>query len=241
MALPVITTPKYELTLPSTKKKYKYRPFLAKEEKILLMAMEGGDEKEIVEAIKNIIRSCVDGIDADNLALFDLEYVFLKLREKSIGDVITFYTQHKNGINSRGEECDGKGEVKVNLGDVKVVFDKDHTNKIQLDDKIGVVMKYPTVELAGSMDKDSSDSDLVFDMIKNSMDFIYDAENVYNISDHSDEEVDQFIDSLSHHQLEKIQNFFATMPKVKHTVNWKCEKCGVEEEIVIEGLSNFFT
>lgn len=240
MALPVIATPKYELTLPSTKKKYKYRPFLAKEEKILLMAMEGVDEKEIVEAIKTIIRSCVDGLDADNLPLFDLEYVFLKLREKSIGDVITFNTQHKNGINSKGEECDGHGQVELNLADVRVIFEKEHSNKIKLDDNIGIVMKYPTVETAESMSNDASESDLVFDTIKQLIDYIYDAENVYRIEDHTKEEVDQFIDSLTHSQLEKIERFFETMPKVKHTVKWKCEKCGVEEDIVIEGLSNFF-
>ncbi len=152
MALPVIATPKYELTLPSSKKKYKYRPFLAKEEKILLIAMEGGSEKEIIDAIKGIITACVDGLTADNLPMFDLEYVFLKLREKSIGDVVTFYAQHKNGKNSNGEECDGSGEVRVDLVDVKIVFDPKHSNKIMLDDKVGVVMKYPTIEMVEGMD-----------------------------------------------------------------------------------------
>lgn len=241
MALPVIATPKYELTLPSSKKKYKYRPFLAKEEKILLIAMEGGSEKEIIDAIKGIITDCVDGLNADNLPMFDLEYVFLKLREKSIGDVVTFYTQHKNGKNSNGEECDGSGEVKVDLVDVKIVFDPKHSNKIMLDDKVGVVMKYPTIEMAEGMDGAKDDAESIFGVIKNSIDYIYDSENVYNLSEYSSEEVDVFIDSMTHGQLEKIQEFFTTMPKLSHTVKWKCEKCGVVEEIVIEGLSNFFT
>lgn len=240
MALPVIATPKYELILPSTKKKYKYRPFLAKEEKILLMAMEGGDEKEILLAIKDIIKSCVEGLDSNNLPTFDLEYVFLKLREKSVSDIITFYTRHKNGINSKGEECDRKGEVQVDLSKVEIQFNEDHSNKIQLDDKIGLVMKYPTLEFIEEVGSDSKDSSAIFDMIKRSIDYIYDSENVYNISDYSDTEVNDFIESMTHAQLEKIQDFFTTLPKLSYTVKWRCEKCGVVEEIVIEGLTNFF-
>jgi hypothetical protein len=236
MALPVLNTPKFELTLPSTKKKYKYRPFLAKEEKVLLIAMEGGDDKEIVNAIKDIISVCVEKIDVESLPLFDIEYVFLKLREKSIGDTIIFYVKHQDPTS----ECKHRQEVKINLSDVNVYFDEEHTNKIQLDSKIGLVLKYPTMSLAEeieSMDTDNVDS--VFNMIKKSIDYVYDAENTY--TDFTPKELDDFIGSWSHTQLEAVNKFFETMPMLKYDIVWKCEKCGKEETVSIEGISNFFT
>jgi len=241
MALPVLSTPKFELTLPSSKKKYKFRPFLAKEEKILLIAMQSEDQTQITDAIKDIVSSCVEGLDAESIAMFDLEYIFLKLREKSIGESITFYARHKDNINAKGEECKHVQEVKLNLSQVKVDFPKDHTNKIQLDDKIGIVMKYPTIELAEKFEgMNENDADAAFNMIKESIDFIYDAENTYSLNDYSKSEVDEFIDSMSHVQLEKIQNFFETMPKLSHEIKWKCSECGEEESVIVEGIANFF-
>lgn len=239
-ALPVLETPKFELTLPSTKKKYKFRPFLAKEEKILLMAMEGGEDTEIINAIKELIEACVTGINVEKLAIFDLEYVFLKLREKSVGDIITLNVQHKNGLNSKREACDNKEGVEIDLSTVEVTFDEKHTNKIQITDSVGVVMKYPSFEMAESMDAKEDKDVSVFDFIKKSIDYIYDTENVYQASEHSDAELDEFIGSMSHAQLEKLQGFFETMPKLSHVIKWKCSKCGVEETITVEGLANFF-
>lgn len=241
MALPVLTTPKFELTLPSTKKKYKFRPFLAKEEKVLLIAMQSEEQSDIVNAIKDIIKSCVEGLDINNLPMFDLEYIFLKLREKSIGDTITFYARHVDGKNSDGVECDNTQEIKLDLNNVKVIFPEGHTSKIDLDGNVGVAMKYPSIELSEAFEKiDEEDPDMAFNMIIKSIDYIYDQENVYPVSDYTESDLNEFIDSMSHNQLEKIQGFFETMPKLSHTLTWKCSKCGKEETVVIEGLSNFF-
>lgn len=242
MALPILNTPKFELNLPSTKKKYKYRPFLAKEEKVLLIAQEGGDEKEIINAIKDIINACVENINVEELPIFDLEYIFLKLREKSIGDVIKFYVSHHEGLNPKGELCDNKEEIEINLSEVKVIFDKNHSDKIQLDDTFGVCMKYPSLKFAQEFEASNmSDTETIFSMLKKSIDYIYDKETVYPTSEATEKELNDFVDSMTHSQMEKLNVFFDTMPKLKHEITWKCKKCGLTEKIVLEGLSNFFT
>lgn len=234
MSLPKLETPKFELTLPSTKKKYKFRPFIAKEEKVLLIALEGGDEQEVINTVKNIIEVCVEGIDVEKLPMFDLEYIFLKLREKSIGDKIKFSVKHPEG------ECNHVQNVEIDLSEIEVSFDENHTNKIQLNSSTGVVMRYPTLELAGEISNvNENDPDAVFDIIKKSIEYVYDTDTVYN--NFTPSELSDFVESMSHSQLEKITNFFTTMPKLRHEIKWKCDVCGKEETVVLEGLANFFT
>lgn len=239
MALPVLATPQYELTLPSTGKKYKYRPFLVKEEKILLMALEGQDSAEIMGAVKEIIKVCVSGIDVDQIAIFDLEYIFLRLREKSISEEISLYVRHINETNSKGDHCENTQEIKINLGNVGIIMNPEHNKKIQLTDSIGVMMKYPTISTISDIGEFNSKT--AFSIIENCIDYIYDEDKTYPISESSPEDIKNFIESLSHSQLEKIELFFTTMPKVSYEMKWVCNKCKVEETLVLEGLNDFFT
>lgn len=239
MALPVIATPSFELTLPSTGKKYKYRPFLVKEEKILLIALEGGDSGEIINAIRDIVKVCVTGIDIDTIAIFDLEYIFLKLREKSISDVITLYVKHINNTNSKGDECESTQEISINLADVKIKTNPEHNKKIQLTDTIGVMMKYPIISLIS--DVGDFNSKTAFSIIEKCVDYIYDEDKTYPASECGPGEIMTFIEGLSHTQMASIEKFFETLPKVTHEAKWICKKCGVEETLVLSGLNDFFT
>ncbi len=238
MSLPVITAPIFELTLPSTGKKYSYRPFLVKEEKILLIALEGGDQNEIINAIKEIIKVCVTGINVTEISTFDLEFIFLRLREKSIGDVITLYVRHINGTNSEGNPCDNTQEISINLGDVEIVRNDKNNKKIQLNDTIGVVMKFPSIDLINELGEFNSTN--AFEVIERCIDYIYDGDTVYSLSDYKPEEIKAFVDGLNHTQLKQIEEFFNTLPKISNTTKWKCNKCGAEETLVLEGLNDFF-
>lgn len=238
MQLPVIATPKFELTLPSNGKKYKYRPFLVKEEKILLIALEGEDPNEIINAIKDIIDACIIGIKVSEMSVFDLEYVFLRLREKSISDVVNVIMRHPNNINTKNEECENNKEFVVKLSDVNIKFNKNNNKKIQLTDDIGIVMKYPGIDLIDEVMNFNMDN--AFSIIQKCIDFIYDKENTYPINEYKEEDVQTFIESLTHNQMEKIEEFFATLPKMEYEIKWVCEKCGCEEKIILSGLNDFF-
>jgi hypothetical protein len=245
MSLPKINTPIFELILPSTEKPIKYRPFLVKEQKILLIAMESGDERSMMTAIKQIINNCaVDQVDVDKLPVFDLEYFFVRLRAKSIGETVDLNLRHPNSMNSKDEICEHVTKATLNLLDVEVHKSISHEDKIVLDDetKIGVKFKYPTSEFALSIEnpEEINQLDLATDAIINSIDFIFDADNVYKREDHTKKELVDFIENLSQTQYEKLSTFFETMPKLKHEVTWKCAGCGHEDKVMLEGLSNFF-
>jgi hypothetical protein len=245
MALPKINAPIFELILPSTEKTVKYRPFLVKEQKILLIAMEAGDQRSMMNAIKQIINNCaVDPVDVDKLPVFDLEYFFIRLRAKSIGETIDLNLRHPTGMNSKDEVCEHVTKKTLNLLDVEVHKSIAHDDKIVLDEetKIGIKFKYPTSEFALSIEnpEDMNQLDLATDAIINSIDFIFDADNVYKREDHTRQELIDFIENLSQQQYEKLSTFFDTMPKLKHEVTWKCAGCGQEEKVVLEGLANFF-
>ena len=245
MALPKINAPIFELILPSTEKSVKYRPFLVKEQKILLIAMESGDQRSMMTAIKQIINNCaVDPVDVDKLPVFDLEYFFIRLRAKSIGETIDLNLRHPTGMNSKDEVCEHVTKKTLNLLDVEVHKSIAHDDKIVLDDetKIGIKFKYPTSEFALSIEnpEEMNQLDLATDAIINSIDFIFDADNVYKREDHTRQELIDFIENLSQQQYEKLSTFFDTMPKLKHEVTWKCAGCGQEEKVVLEGLANFF-
>lgn len=245
MALPKISNPIFELTLPSTGQSVKYRPFLVKEQKILLLAMESGDQKATLLAIKQIINNCaIDPIDVDKLPTFDVEYFFIRLRAKSIGEVVDLRMRHPTGFNSKEVECDNVTIVPVNLLDIEIERAIDHSDKIVIDEEagIGVKMKYPTIAMATeNEDKpDMSQMDNAITAIINTIDYIYDKDNVYKKEDSTKEELVEFVEGLSQEQFIKLTNFFATMPKVKKSIKWKCSKCAEEDSMSLEGMQSFF-
>tara|TARA_B110000977_G_scaffold115814_1_gene149627 strand:- start:427 stop:1128 length:702 start_codon:yes stop_codon:yes gene_type:complete len=233
MALPKLATAKYELTLPSTGNKVEYRPFLVKEEKILLTAQATGEESDMLRAVEQIIENCTFGtLKTGDLPFFDIEYVFIKLRSKSIGEVATVKILCPDDKETRVE-------VDINLEEVECVRDVSHNAEIKLTDDVGLTMEYPRIDSLAKMSK-VSDSEAGFEIVKGCISSIHDAENVYAKGDMDKKELDEFIDSLSHSQFEKIQEFFDTMPKVKHAVKVKNPNTGVESEVIVEGMQNFF-
>ena len=235
MSLPVINAPTYELAIPSTKEKIKYRPFLVKEEKILLLAMEEGDEKTISLALKQIIENCTDGkVDVDKLALFDLEFVFLRIRAKSVGENVQVSLL-----------CEDDNEtyvpVEIPLEEIKVVHTKGHKNKIKLTKDISITMRYPQLSmLAMQAQGETPDVAKVFDILGECIENITEGETVHERVDFNDEELKTFLESLSTQQFGDIQNFFETMPKLQHTVELENPKTKVMNTITLEGMQSFF-
>ena len=237
MALPKLNVPVYEAVLPSTEKVIKYRPFLVKEEKLLLTAQESGEEA-VLPAVKQIIKNCVQGeIDVDNLPIFDIEYVFLRLRAKSVGEEITLGLNPWGCPQNDGELCKFTTEVSVNLEEIKCVKDKTHTSKIMLDNKIGIMMKYPDIS---QLNTKGSENEMGFEVIKKCINMIFTEEETHERDSFTDKELDDFIDSLNTKQMEKIKNFFDTMPVLKHTVKYTCKTCDEEKETTLQGLQSFF-
>ena len=237
MALPKLNVPVYEAVLPSTEKVIKYRPFLVKEEKLLLTAQESGEEA-VLPAVKQIIKNCVQGeIDVDNLPIFDIEYVFLRLRAKSVGEEITLGLKPWGCPQNDGELCKFTTEVSVNLEEIKCVKDKTHTSKIMLDNKIGIMMKYPDIS---QLNTKGSENEMGFEVIKKCINMIFTEEETHERDSFTDKELDEFIDSLNTKQMEQIKNFFDTMPVLKHTVKYTCKTCDEEKETTIQGLQSFF-
>jgi len=233
MALPKLNTSTYELTLPSTGEQIKYRPFLVKEQKTLMIAQESGDDKVIENAFAQIISDCVfEDIDPYKMPMFDIEYVFLQLRGKSIGEKIKLNLLCPDDKKTRVD-------VEIDLKDIAIQMKEDHTNVLQLTDDISVIMKYPTLsDMAGFTNTDQVSS--IFGMIKRCIDEIHDGETVYNKVDISEKELDEFIDSMSTENFEHLTNFFETMPKLQHVVVVKNPKTKKKNEIIIEGLQSFF-
>ena len=237
MALPKLNVPVYEAILPSTEKVIKYRPFLVKEEKLLLTAQESGEEA-VLPAVKQIIKNCVQGeIDVDNMPIFDIEYVFLRLRAKSVGEEITLGLKPWGCPQNNGELCKFTTEVAINLEEIKCVKDKTHTSKIMLDDKIGIMMKYPDIS---QLNTKGSENEMGFEVIKKCINMIFTEEETHERDSFTDKELDDFIDSLNTKQMEKIKNFFDTMPVLKHTVKYTCKTCDEEKETTLQGLQSFF-
>ena len=234
MALPTMDLPTYELVVPSTKKKIKFRPFLVKEEKILLMALETDDEKNIRESIYELLKSCITTrIKLENLATFDLEYIFLNIRAVSVGEIVQM------NVTCQDDE---KTQVmyNLNLTEAEVIFPEGHTNKIMLTDTLGVMMKYPSFD--GFVESQFTE-DKEFDVIKvvaESIDQIFQGEEVFDESTTSKKEFVQFVESLTSPQLEKIQEFFETSPRLEHKFKVTNPNTGVESEYTLRGLQNFF-
>ena len=234
MALPTMDLPTYDLVIPSNKKKIKFRPFLVKEEKILLMALETDDEQSIKNAVFDLLKACITTrIKLENLASFDLEYIFLNVRAVSVGEIVQ--------MNITCQD-DNETQVKYNLNltEAKVIFPEGHDNKIMLTDTLGVIMKYPSFD--GFVQGQFTDNK-EFDVIKvvaESIDQIFEGEEVYDESTTSKKEFVQFVESLTNSQLEKIQAFFETAPRLEHSFKVTNPKTGKESEYTLRGLQSFF-
>jgi ribonuclease HII len=235
MALPKVALPTYELEIPSNGKKIKYRPFVVKEEKLLLLALESQDDKQIEEATRALLKNCIQSrVKLEDLAIFDLEYIFLQIRAVSVGEVVEMLLTC---------EDDGETQVKYNLNltDVQVIKSEGHSDKIMLSDDMGVIMKYPAFEefvKVSIIAKDTSDQ--VIEIMGKCIDQIFDGEDVYDSSTTSKKEFVEFIEGLTNKQFEKVQEFFSEMPVLKHEIKLKNPNTGVENSFVIQGLSNFF-
>lgn len=238
MALPIIETQTYELTLPSADVKVKFRPFLVKEEKVLLQALESQEQKEIVNALKNIVSACTFGtLNVDELPTFDLEYVFLQIRAKSVGEVAKLKVLCPDDKTTYAD-------VEVDLSKVDVQVDDKHTNNIVIDEnkKIGMILKYPTLN---SVDPTTDFSkgvktETLFEIIGNSIFQIYEGEKVYNASDYKKDELNKFIESLDSKTFTKVQEFYNTMPKLIHEIEVENPKTKVKSKVTLQGLTDFF-
>ena len=237
MALPKLNVPVYEAILPSTEKVIKYRPFLVKEEKLLLTAQESGEEA-VLPAVKQIIKNCIQGeIDVDNMPIFDIEYLFLRLRAKSVGEEVTLGLKPWGCPQNDGKLCKFTTEVTINLEEIKCVKTKKHAPKIMLDDKVGIIMKYPDISQMGIK---GSEIEMGMKIIKSCISMIFTQEETHEKDSFTDKELNEFIDSLNSKQMEEINNFFETMPTIKHTAKYTCKTCGEEKETTVQGLNSFF-
>ena len=241
MPLPKINTPTYELVLPSNNKKVKYRPFLVREEKILVMALESEDMSQITNSIIQILTDCIltKGIDVASLATFDIEYLFLNIRAKSVGESVEVNVTCPDDNRTTVE-------IDVNIDSIKVKKDRKHKDTVKLDDTLSLKLKYPSV--AQFIDNNFEVSDDTGDsvakslsMITSCMDMIYNDEESWDASESTNEELTEFIEQLNTKQFKQIEKFFETMPKLSHKVKVTNPKTGVESEVVLEGLASFFS
>jgi len=249
MTLPIVTVPQYTLTVPSTGKEIKYRPFLVKEEKILMLAMESDDPNDMIHATQDIINNCTYGdFDASNSPVFDIEYIFLQLRGKAKGEVIE--------LKYNCPKCKGEISVNIDINSIKVSKNEDHKLDIKLNDNLGVMMRYPNVSMQtkfGKLAEEKGNVEGMFESITDCIDFIYDNESTYPAKDHSKKELLDFVESLTEEYFLKISQFFETLPTLKHTAQLHCNNkvkgkskdkeskvCNHKEDIVLEGLASFF-
>ena len=240
MPLPKISSPTYELELPSTGKKIRYRPFLVREEKILIMALESEDMKQITSAIVQILNDCIltRGVKIKELSTFDIEYLFLNIRAKSVGESVE--------VNVT---CPDDGEtsvqMEIDIDTIKVQKDKKHKNIIKLDDTLSMKLKYPSldqfVENNFEYNDETNDVNKSMTMIASCIEMVYDSEESWNASDCTKKELEEFIEQLNSKQFKEIEEFFTTMPKLSHTIVVKNPNTGVESEVVLEGLASFFS
>ncbi len=243
MALPKVSTPTYELTVPSTGEKVSYRPFLVKEEKTLLMAAEDQNVSTITKAMRDIISTCTEGeVDLKNLAPYDIEYIFLQLRGKSIGDVINLNLKKPDSIECEESECPGSTEIKVNIDDIKIDTSKIVDSKIQLTEDIGIKLGFPQLDSVQKYTTKGGamDASAVFKMINDCIEYIWEGKEIYKAKDSTQKELNDFIESLNTEQFNKIRNFFESMPRLRHEVTWTCSKCDKSAPLLLEGIDSFF-
>ncbi len=238
MPLPKISTPTYELVLPSTGKKVKYRPFLVREEKILILALESENTKQITTAIKSILKECIStrGVKVDDLPTFDIEYLFLNIRGKSVGEALDLMV-------TCPDDNETQVPVKIFIDEIQVQKDSKHTQDIKLDDTLTLRMKYPSLNqfIQNNFDFSEDDSvDASFDIISSCIDQVYNEDESWAASDCTKKELKEWIETLNTNQFKEVESFFTTMPKLSHTIKVKNPKTKVESDITLEGLTSFF-
>lgn len=242
MPLPKVVTPTYELILPSTKKPVKYRPFLVKEEKVLILAMESGDLKEITNAIKTTLKDCIltRGVKIDTLPSFDIEYLFLNIRAKSVGEVVEL-------IVTCPDDNETQVDVTVNIDEIEVIIPEGHTDQIKVDDSITIKMKYPSlqefIDNNFSFSTQSTSKETInksFDIVASCIDMVYTKDESWSSGDVTKKELIEWLETFDSNQFKGIEEFFDTMPKLSHTIVVENPNTKVENEIVLEGLSSFF-
>lgn len=240
MALPKIDTPIYDLELPVSKKKIKFRPFLVKEQKNLLMAMESDDSESIENNIKQILQNCTltKRLNIENLPIVDIEYYFLNLRARSVGEIVENKYKCENEVE--GKKCGNVMETEFNLLDIKVDMPEGNDEAIPLTSNVSIKMKYPEFSVVSTLKGSDNASDMAFEMIVSSIDYIYDGEQMYYAKESSKEELIEFVESLNAEQFGKIEKFFETMPKLNKKIDLKCSRCGYEHSFDVEGLESFF-
>ena len=235
MSLPIINTPQYSLIVPSTDEEITFRPFLVKEEKILLIAQETGDDEASYRAVRNIIENCVtEPIDLDRMPLFDMEYIFLNLRAKSVGEVAQLKVKCPDDNKTMVD-------IEVDLTQVQVHMEEGHNARIQLTDDIGILMAYPSLGTVGAMQNHKKgQADALFEMICNCLYQVWQGEEVHDAMDYSLKDKMTFVDSLNHQQFEKIQKFFETMPTLRHEIEITNPKTKKKSTVTLEGMNSFF-
>jgi hypothetical protein len=248
-SLPKLNTPIHYMTIPSSKKKVKFRPFFVKEEKIMMMVKESTDVNEMADAMKSIIEACTfNKVDVNSLAIFDIEYMFLQLRSKSVGEIVELNMKcnnmveipkshdHPAGVDNATKPCGGIIPFVINIADIKVNFPENHSNTIILEDDIGITFKYPSIDTMATIDSDD-EIELIVDLIDN----IFDKDNVYDAKDTNREELKEFVENITNKQFVDIrEKFFETMPSLEYTAKYKYVKCGYEDEYTFRGISDFF-
>ena len=236
MALPQINVPTYELVVPSTNEKIKYRPFLVKEEKVLLIAMESGETNEMLRGVKDIVEECTfNKKKLGDSPMFDVEYMFLNIRAKSVGEVSKLRVLCQDDLKTYAN-------VEIDLNEIQVTVDDDHTNKIELTDEMGVIMKYPTIDSFSQNEIQDVSTENMLEIIIACIDHIYDknGEEVYDAKDSTKKELMEFVEQLNTQQFQDIQKFFDTMPKLAHEVTVKNPKTKIESQVLLTGLNDFF-
>lgn len=252
--LPLLKTPEYELVIPSSGQKAVFRPFLVREEKILLIAMQSDDEKQVIRAVEDIIKSClITPIEMNKLSMFDIEYIFLKIRSKSIGEVVEMKYQCQKEILKEIRDED-TGEIKlvnrpcgtnvpitIHLDEVTVDKNPEHTTQIKINEEVGVIMRYPNLALARKIQNEGRNTEDVgqaLDLIAACIESVFDSKDVF--TEFNQNELVQWLETLTQQQFAEIQKFFDTIPRLKHTIHFCCPACGNEHDIIIEGIQNFF-
>ena len=244
MALPRVASPTYELTIPSSGEKVSYRPFLVKEEKTLLMAMEARDNLAMTKAMQDSITSCTDGeVDLKSLASFDIEYFFLQLRGRSIGEVLTINPHRPENFKCCEEaKEDDSCEVNINIDDITMDISKIKSSEIKITDEIGLKLKFPQIETVQKYATAGEDieAENVFKLIIDCIEYIWDGDEIYKAKDSTKKELNDFIESLSSSQFVNVREFFESMPRLSHTIDWECGKCKKSTPMIIEGIDSFF-
>lgn len=233
MPLPKIAIPKYPIVIPSSKKETTFRPFLMKEQKILMIALEGKDNREIFSAMCDILKSCVEGIDDPiSMPVFDIEYLFAKVRAKSVGELIE--------VKISCPKCSKKSDLSVNLEDLEVDFPKGISNRVMLNENLGIILRYPCLGDA-MLDADNMSADKIVEFVCNSVDMVFDDTNTWTRKDFTKEEIVSFVESMNASQFEEVIKFYKNLPQVAKTAQCKCVACGNEFELDFRGLQDFFT